>query len=209
MRPSPYLRRAASKLSALPKSVLVAAALVSVALPAARVAAGGSGPTARVTTAGFVPAVPATFHDRSEFADPPSTTTTSTTSTTAAPPPTTVTVAARSVPAPVFVPPSAPAPVSAGSWCKGSASMTANVERWASAVASTGSWPVGAMLGIMCDESGGDPGIYNSQGSGACGLLQLLPCPPGGTDGYTNLRYGYEKYQSACRRGDCLSPWGR
>ncbi len=59
------------------------------------------------------------------------------------------------------------------------------------------------MLTIMCRESRGDPTAVN-RSSGACGLMQLLSCPPGGLDGYTNIRLAYlTKYEPSG-----LHPWG-
>jgi hypothetical protein len=57
------------------------------------------------------------------------------------------------------------------------------------------------MLYIIDRESGGDPNAVNSS-SGACGLTQLYPCPPGGLDPMTNLRYAYQKYLASG-----FSPW--
>lgn len=94
-----------------------------------------------------------------------------------------------------------------GSWCKDSPTLTARVEQWRSVVAQY-SWPVQTMMYHICHESGGDPGAINSS-SGACGLFQLLPCPSGGLNGYYNIHYAYyEKYEPACKAGDCMSPWG-
>jgi len=63
-------------------------------------------------------------------------------------------------------------------------------------------WPIAEMEKIMCRESGGNPLAVN-RFSGACGLFQLLSCPPGGLDGFTNIRLAYlDKY-----RPSGLAPW--
>lgn len=53
-------------------------------------------------------------------------------------------------------------------------------------------WPLAEMERIMCGESDGNPGAHNPDG--ACGLMQLYPCPPGGMDGDTNIRLAWSKY---------------
>ena len=52
-----------------------------------------------------------------------------------------------------------------------------SIDRWAPLVADIfPSWAVEEALGVIYHESKGDPYVYNFQGSGACGLFQLLPC---------------------------------
>ncbi len=58
------------------------------------------------------------------------------------------------------------------------------------------------MLYIIDRESGGDPSAVNAS-SGACGLTQLYPCPPGGLDPITNLTLALAKY-----RASGFAPWG-
>ena len=66
---------------------------------------------------------------------------------------------------------------------------------------------MGFLMFIINRESGGDPAIRNYQGSGATGLLQLMPlhwqgkfdpCNP-----RANLKYGAKLY-----RGSQWQPWG-
>lgn len=50
-------------------------------------------------------------------------------------------------------------------------------EQWRALVASVfPEWAVDEALYVIQHESEGDPNVYNRQGSGACGLFQLLPC---------------------------------
>ena len=51
-------------------------------------------------------------------------------------------------------------------------------------------WDPCTALYVIYRESGGQ-NVYNYEGSGACGVMQLLPCmyPD---DGAANIRYGYE-----------------
>jgi hypothetical protein len=77
---------------------------------------------------------------------------------------------------------------------------TTGVEQWRYLVAQY-PWPVETMLAIMRCESGGDPLARNR--SGASGLFQLLPGPPGWQDPATNVRLAYTlKYVPSG-----LAPW--
>lgn len=63
---------------------------------------------------------------------------------------------------------------------------------WRGIVCSYG-WSCSEALYIIERESGGDPWATNSS-SGACGLFQLYPCPPGGYDIATNVALAWGKY---------------
>lgn len=67
------------------------------------------------------------------------------------------------------------------------------VARWYTLVASYSDWDVCTGLHIIDLESGGDPNIWNSQGSGACGLWQTLPCDRG-TDPVANTELAHLKW---------------
>lgn len=68
-----------------------------------------------------------------------------------------------------------------------------DVERWRPLVASIfPGWAVSEALEVIHAESRGDPDVYNFQGSGACGLFQLLPCET--TDPEGNVRGAYRKW---------------
>lgn len=54
-------------------------------------------------------------------------------------------------------------------------------------------WPCDEALYVFGRESGLNPNAVNPS-SGACGLAQLYPCPPGGLDPVTNLNYAWLKY---------------
>lgn len=78
------------------------------------------------------------------------------------------------------------------------------VERWRPLVAEY--FPPEAVdegLDVISHESGGDPNIYNLEGSGACGLWQDLPCEC--IDPECNTRVALRKWHSA---GDSFyGPW--
>lgn len=68
-----------------------------------------------------------------------------------------------------------------------------DVERWRWLVAAYfPSWAVDEALDVIQHESRGDPNVWNFEGSGACGLLQLLPCVS--TDPEINIAAGFEKW---------------
>lgn len=79
---------------------------------------------------------------------------------------------------------------------------SAGVEQWRTAVAHF--WPaseVDTILRIIGCESGGDPYVPNAGGSGALGLLQIMPFwqrvwPGDYTDPWTNLSVGYQIWLS-------------
>jgi hypothetical protein len=67
------------------------------------------------------------------------------------------------------------------------------VEQWRGLVASIfPEWAVDEALYIMSRESEGVWDVYNRQGSGACGLFQLLPCEC--IDPECNVRGAYAKW---------------
>lgn len=67
------------------------------------------------------------------------------------------------------------------------------VDRWGPLVASVfPEWAVCEALFIIQHESNGDPNVWNFQGSGACGLFQLLPCES--TDPYLNTLGAHRKW---------------
>jgi hypothetical protein len=88
------------------------------------------------------------------------------------------------------------------------ASFGSSVGRWVRLSRRVGwSWATMPTLMMVVDrESGGDPGVFNYQGSGCAGLLQLAPCHYEGrfspTDPKANLSYGLKLY-----RGSGWSPW--
>lgn len=79
-------------------------------------------------------------------------------------------------------------------------------ERWRPLVKWT--WPaalVNTVISVIRYESSGQEFVYNHGGSGAYGLMQLLPRPPGVTYAYDQLVYAYwHKYVPA---GYSWSPW--
>lgn len=79
-------------------------------------------------------------------------------------------------------------------------------ERWRPLVKWT--WPanlVNTVISIIHWESSGQEFVYNHGGSGAYGLMQLLPRPAGVTYAYDQLVYAYwHKYVAA---GYSWSPW--
>lgn len=76
----------------------------------------------------------------------------------------------------------------------------AGVHRWAP-VAAQYSWDVCAWANIVDCESDGDEWVMNYSGSGACGVMQHLPCQYLG-DGAGSIALGYAKY---AERG--WQPW--
>lgn len=57
------------------------------------------------------------------------------------------------------------------------AAQSSGVEQWRPLVAAYfPAWAVDEGLYVIRHESGGDPNIWNTTGSGACGLWQTLPC---------------------------------
>lgn len=62
-------------------------------------------------------------------------------------------------------------------------------------------WDACSVLYIINRESGG-LNVYNYEGSGACGVMQLLPCEYP-DDGAMNIAAGYQKYVAA----GGWSPW--
>ena len=75
-----------------------------------------------------------------------------------------------------------------------------DVEKWAS-VAAQYSWNICEWANIVDCESDGMEWIMNAAGSGACGVMQHLPCQYLG-DGAGSIALGFEKYSS---RG--WQPW--
>lgn len=63
---------------------------------------------------------------------------------------------------------------------------------WQSIVCSYG-WSCSEALNVIAHESGGNPQAVNPS-SGACGLWQLYPCPPGGFDVATATALAWAKY---------------
>jgi transglycosylase-like protein with SLT domain len=123
---------------------------------------------------------------------PPSTTT---------PPPTTTTT--RPPPPPRRPPPAPRRPtttIARPTTTVASSGLPAAVERWRSLVAAYSDWPVNLMLSIMWCESKGDPNAQNR--SGAAGLFQHLPPPPGWRDPKTNTDAAHSKWAT---RG--TQPW--
>lgn len=76
----------------------------------------------------------------------------------------------------------------------------ARVEYWASTAAQY-DWDLCAWANIVDCESDGDEWIMNATGSGACGVMQHLPCQHLG-DGAGSIALGYAKY---AERG--WQPW--
>jgi soluble lytic murein transglycosylase-like protein len=75
-----------------------------------------------------------------------------------------------------------------------------NVTRWWPVIIQYG-WDACTALSVIDRESGG-LNVYNYQGSGACGVMQLLPCEYP-DDGASNIARGYQKYLAA----GGWSPW--
>lgn len=72
-------------------------------------------------------------------------------------------------------------------------SLSGAVEQWRPLVASVfPAWAVDEALYVISRESGGDPNVYNRQGSGACGLFQTLPCEC--LDPACNVAVAYRKW---------------
>jgi len=79
------------------------------------------------------------------------------------------------------------------------------------ALASEAGWPpelIPQVVAIASRESGLDPRAVNAS-SGACGLMQLNPCPgPEALDPLGNLLLARSKCLAALAYwGDCLHPW--
>lgn len=89
-----------------------------------------------------------------------------------------------------------------------SATYGSSVGRWTRLARRTGwPWPqFPTLMYVIERESGGNPSVFNYQGSGAAGLLQLAPCHYSGrfdpTDPRANLSYGLKLF-----RGSGWSPW--
>lgn len=77
---------------------------------------------------------------------------------------------------------------------------SANVTRWWPVITQY-PWDACTVVYIISRESGG-LNVYNFEGSGACGVMQLLPCRYP-SDGAANIAYGY--YHKYLLAG--WSPW--
>jgi hypothetical protein len=67
-------------------------------------------------------------------------------------------------------------------------------------------WDPCTALEVIETESGG-ANVYNTQGSGACGVMQLLPCQYP-NNGAANIAAGYAKYAAAGGWSPWMSFWG-
>lgn len=67
-------------------------------------------------------------------------------------------------------------------------------------------WDPCTALMVIDTESGGRS-VYNTQGSGACGVMQLLPCQYP-NDGAANIAAGYGKYVDAGGWSPWFAFWG-
>ena len=90
-----------------------------------------------------------------------------------------------------------------------SARFGTSVGRWTRLSRRVG-WPwsqLDTLMFVIDRESNGDPNVANYQGSGATGLLQLMPIHWAGKfdprDPRKNLAYGYKLYRSSG-----WTPWG-
>jgi len=104
---------------------------------------------------------------------------------------------------PTPTPPPAPAPRAAAQ-AASYGGFTYTVEQWRDMVCAY-AWPCDEALNVIKHESGGDPNVYNHEGSGACGLFQLLPCE--GTDPATNIAGAFRKWLDGGR--DFFAHWYR
>jgi hypothetical protein len=76
---------------------------------------------------------------------------------------------------------------------------------WITSLICSYAWDCETALYVFRHESGLNPNAVNPS-SGACGLAQLYPCPPGGLDPVTNLNYAWGKYV-ACGGGSFQCAW--
>ncbi len=98
-------------------------------------------------------------------------------------------------------------PLSAGGGYNGQCggSYSSSVTQWWGVV-SQYNWDPCTALSVIATESGG-LNVYNAQGSGACGVMQLLPCQYP-DDGASNIAAGYAKYVAAGGWSPWTSFWG-